>query len=90
MAGRRPGLGAAAAARSSALSSPATKPSRVASSGFGWPAGGIARARNFRLTFSQTSARVPTRSTSIVSSTRPAVRSRALWHLTQYSSKNAR
>ena len=74
----RPGFGAAAAARSSPASSHVTKPSRVAFSGCGKPAGGMMPARSFRTTFSQTSAPAPTSLRSVLSRVRPAVLSRSL------------
>ena len=69
--------------RSIVVSSQATKPSRVAASGRGMPAGGIAPVRTLRMTFSQAPASAGTRDRSSVSSARPPVFSRWLWHETQ-------
>ena len=74
----RPGLGCAAAARSSAVSSQDANSALVAASGRGRPGGGIAPARSLRTTFSHTSAPPPTSARSAVSSSSPAVRRRAL------------
>jgi hypothetical protein len=57
---------------------------RIASSGFGFPWGGIIPERSFRTTFSQTSASAPTLLKSIASSDSPAVLSVWLWQVTQY------
>ena len=86
----RPGLGAAAADRSSDVSSDETRELYVASSGRGSPAGGIMRPRSFRTTFSRASAFPATRCRSIVSSASPAVRTLPLWHATQYWSMTVR
>ena len=88
--GGRPGFGRAAAAASSSASSPETKASRVSGAGRRRPGGGIAPLRSLRTTFSQVSAPAATAWTSARSSSRPAVRVRALWQTTQYSSRRAR
>jgi hypothetical protein len=61
-----------------------TKPERPASSGFEAPGGGIMPTRTFRTTFSQISESAGMRARSNVSSARPAVLARWLWHVTQY------
>ena len=68
----RPGLGRAAAARSSAASSAVTKDSYVRSSGRGLPRGGICRAASFRTTFSQTCGWASTSSELMASRASPA------------------
>src|SRR5579864_2604200 len=54
------------------------------------PAGGIARVRSLRTTFSHTAASWPTFSRLILSSVSPAVANFSLWHATQYLSRSAR
>ena len=76
-AGRRPGFGSAAAAASIAVSRRAATPSYCASLGRGRPAGGIARVRSLRTTFSHSStspACSPTPSKSTPCRETPAVR----------------
>ena len=86
----RPGLGSAAATRSSAVSSEVAKASMVAASGRGRPSGGICPLRSLCTTFSSTSAFAATFPMSSWSSMRPAVCNRSLWQLTQYRSKSSR
>src|SRR5438094_694446 len=91
MAGR-PGLGAAAAARSSVLSSDDTNEATVDLSGRGRPDGGIVPLCSFLTTFSQVSARCGTFSVSmrVFSSTRLPAFVRSLWQAMQYLSRSAR
>ena len=85
-----PGLGLAAAARSSASSSCEVTRSSVARSGRGAPLGGIMPVRSFRTTFSHACGSRPTCSTSSWSSTSPPAFIRSLWQVAQYRSSIAR
>ena len=103
-AGRRPGLGASVAARSSSVSNQPMTSSYVASSGRGRPTGGIVRASSLRMTRSHASGSPATWLGSSASSARPAMRNcetcidgavprpftmRSLWQVTQYRSSVA-
>jgi hypothetical protein len=86
----RPGLGFAAAARSSEVSRAAIKFAASAFSGRGLPAGGIAPERSLRITFSQISGFAEGLDMSALSSSRPAVLIVWLWQVTQYWFNKAR
>src|SRR5712691_11105560 len=86
----RPGLGDAPAARSSARSIDAMKPSSVAMSGRGEPSGGIVLPRSLRATFSRIAAWRPTSATSMFVRMRLPLFTRSLWQPTQYLSSSAR
>ena len=86
----RPGLGEAAASRSSAASTDPMNPSSVAASGRGEPAGGIVPPRSFRTTFSSTAACCRASLASMPVRTRSPVLSRSLWQVTQYCCINGR
>ena len=78
-----PGLGSAAAARSSSLSSPDKRRLVASPDGRDRPAGGMAPARSLRATFSQVSGAAATSSASTDSRLSPAVRWASLWQSTQ-------
>src|SRR5262245_4499564 len=84
----RPGFGRLAAARSNVVSRNDTSASCAAASGRGIPAGGIAPARSFRITFSHISPSWTMRVKSARSRMTPeavaAVRFRSLWQVAQY------
>ena len=80
----RPGLGRAAAVRSSEAASQPTMPSSDDWSGRGAPAGGMAPAPTFRMTFSQVAGSAAGRVRSAPCRLRPAAFWRSLWHPAQY------
>ena len=84
-----PGSGAAAAARSSALSTADAKRSSTVRSGRGAGTFGIAPMRIFHAIFSHSSGSSAIRSTSACSSVRPPVSSRSLWQRTQYRARSS-
>ena len=79
----RPGLGSAAATRSSACSSDVTKVSISARAGRGRPSGGICPVRSLWTTFSRTGAWAAACVGSTSSRASPPVSSRWLWQVTQ-------
>src|SRR5436853_1590335 len=83
-----PGLGLAAAARSSASSSDLANDAETAAAGRGSPGGGISPVRTLRSTLSKTlafaPALAPALERSIPSRATPAVAALWLWHATQY------